>query len=302
MGSKLITFYFNLSPEPKYEEKIRKKHTYTCTRTEKERERERDIERQNRNRQLKQPPDLLCQETTEAGIQSGELSWILCNQKKVSQLYIFTSREVLQILTQKFPHNEIYDLPTQKLWGMLEFAFIRPWHINSLSLIFLRRKLRRWHNHRCFLTETADDNLQRDLLRDTEEPKVTLSIVVNIEMGQRKQLGISSNKSISVNIAESYCQFCEGTYKSPTKKERPWNDSNCKTVGTFEPSIRTHKPLCIAVGKKCNFCGLCNHLRYREKQRSLTLNSSFNNYNMFLTKIHPMRMIKSDSDLSKISP
>ena len=41
-----------------------------------------------------------------------------------------------------------------------------------------------------------DDDIQRELLRDTAEPERVLNIAVNLEMGHQNQQRISSNNNI----------------------------------------------------------------------------------------------------------
>ena len=48
----------------------------------------------------------------------------LCDQKCVSLLYLSIRTEGRRLLTQKFPHDNIYDLTTLKLWEMMEIAFL----------------------------------------------------------------------------------------------------------------------------------------------------------------------------------
>ena len=71
---------------------------------------ERD--RQIRNGQLKLQWELKCQKITEAGVLCGERPWSLCDQKCVSLLYLSIEMEGRRLLTQKFPHDNIYDLST----------------------------------------------------------------------------------------------------------------------------------------------------------------------------------------------
>ena len=83
-------------------------------------------ERQIRNNQLKLQWELKCQKKTEAGVLCGERPWHLRDQKYVSLLYLSIGTERKRLLTQKFLHDNIYDLNTPKLWEMMEIASIRP--------------------------------------------------------------------------------------------------------------------------------------------------------------------------------
>ena len=117
-----------LPAEPKYE-------MATEDATE---ETERD--RQIRNSQLKRQWDLKSQKITEAGVLCGERPWHLCDQKCVSLLYLSIETEGRRLLTQKFPHDNIYNLTTLKLWEMMEIAFIRPRNITFDRYVFFSRK------------------------------------------------------------------------------------------------------------------------------------------------------------------
>ena len=57
-----------------------------------------------------------------------------------------------------------------------------------------------------------DDDIQRELLRDTVDPDIALSIAVNMEMGQQNQQRISSNNNnnangTTINAIQSVNQF-----------------------------------------------------------------------------------------------
>ena len=73
---------------------------------------ETERDRQIRNSQLKLQWDLKCQKITDAGVLCGTRPWHLCNQKCVSLLYLSIGTEGRRLLTQKFHHDNIYDLTT----------------------------------------------------------------------------------------------------------------------------------------------------------------------------------------------
>ena len=52
-----------------------------------------------------------------------------------------------------------------------------------------------------FISNLLNDDIQRELLHDTVVPDETLSIAVNMEMGQQKQQQISSNNNNNNNNA-----------------------------------------------------------------------------------------------------
>ena len=63
-----------------------------------------------------------------------------------------------------------------------------------------------------FITNMLDDDIQRELLRDTVDPERALSIAVNMEMGNQNQQRISSSNNnstanITINAIQSYNRF-----------------------------------------------------------------------------------------------
>ena len=127
-------------------------------------------------------------------------------------MYLIIGTEGRRLLTQKFPHDNIYDLTTLELWEMMEIAFIRPRNITFDRYVFFSRKQKKgetveqfysilkelaenfdFENREeaiirdIFITNMLDDDIQRELLRDTVEPERALSIAVNVEMGNQNQ-------------------------------------------------------------------------------------------------------------------
>ena len=171
-----------------------------------------------------------------SGSTMGERPWNLCDQKCVSLLYLSIGTVGRRLLTQKFPHDNIYDLTTLKLWEMMEIAFIRPRNITFDRYVFFSRKQKKgetveqfysilkelaencdFENHEemiirdIFITNMLVDDIQRELLRDTVDPERALSIAVNMEMGHQNQQRISSNNGATnstVNTIESFNRFC----------------------------------------------------------------------------------------------
>ena len=265
-----------LPAEPKYEMPIED--------TTEEAERERRI----RNNQLKLQWELKFQKITEAGILCGERPWNLCDQKCVSLLYLSIGTEGRRLLTQKFPHDNIYDLSTLKLWEMMEIAFIRPRNITFDQYVFFSRKQKKGETveqlysilkelaENCdfenreeaiirdiFITNMLDDDIQRELLQDTVEPERALSIAVNMEMGNQNQQRISSNNGATgstVNAIQQFNRFrgagVRGNQSSRAVANRA-SVGQCRGCGQIWTP--THRQVCHAMGKKCNHGGLQNH-------------------------------------------
>ena len=261
-----------LPAEPKYEMPIED--------TTEEAERERRI----RNNQLKLQWELKCQTITEAGILCGERPWNFCDQKCLSLLYLSFGTEGRRLLTQKFPHDKIYDLTTLKLWKMMEIAFIRPRNITFDRYVLFSRKQQKGETVEQFysilkelaencdfenreeaiirdilITNMLDDYIQRELLRDTVEPERALSM----EMGNQNQQRISSNNGATgstVNAIQQFNRFRGAGVRGNLSSRAVTNRASvgqCRGCGQIWTP--THRQVCPAMGKKCNHCGLQNY-------------------------------------------
>ena len=108
-----------------------------------------------------------------------------------------------------------------------------------------------------------DDDIQRELLRDTVDPERALSIAVNMEMGHQNQQRVSSNNGATgntVNVIQSFNQ-CRGAGARGNQSSRVAVNrasvGQCRGCG--QAWTTTHRQVCPAMGKKCNHCGLLNH-------------------------------------------
>ena len=113
-----------------------------------------------------------------------------------------------------------------------------------------------------FITNMLDDDIQRELLRDTVEPERALSIAVNMEMGNQNQQRISSNNGATgstVNAVQQFNRFRGAGVRGPQSSRTVTNRASvgqCRGCGqVWTP---THRQVCPAMGKKCNHCGLQN--------------------------------------------
>ena len=288
-----------LPAEPKYEMAVEDATEET----------ERD--RQIRNSQLKLQWDLKCQKIMEAGVLCGERPWHLCDQKCVSLLYHSIRTEGRRLLTQKFPHDNIYDLTTLKLWEKMEIAFIRPRNITFDRYVFFSRKQKKgetveqfynilkelaencdfenWEEfiiRDIFITNMLDDDIQRELRRDTVDPERPLSKAVNLEMGHQNQQRISSNNNSAagstVKAIQPFNRF-RGTNARGNQSGRV--AINRATIGHChgcgQAWTTTHRQVCPALGKKCNHCGLLNHFAKvcRKKLNNLRISRQVNRNN-----------------------
>ena len=193
--------------------------------------------------------------------------------------------------TQQFSHDNIYDLSTLKLWEMMEIAFIRPRNITVDRYVFFSRKQKKGETveqfysilkelaKNCdfenreeviirdiFITNMLDDDIQRELLRDTVDPERALSIAVNMEIGHQNQQRISSNNgatSSTGNAIQSFNRFRGAGVRGKRGNQSGRTVVNCASVGKCrgcgQAWTTTHRQVCPAMSKKCNHCGLLNH-------------------------------------------
>ena len=170
----------------------------------------------------------------------------------------------------------------------MEIAFIRPRNITFDRYVFFSRKQKKGETveqfysilkelaENCdfenreeviirdiFITNMLDDDIQRELLRDTVGPERALSIAVNMEMGHQNQQRISSNNSATgstLKAIQSFNRFrgtiVRGNQSGRTVVNRA-SVGQCRGCGqSWTP---THRHVCPAMGTKCNHCGLLNH-------------------------------------------
>ena len=281
--------HVRLPAEPKYEMTIDDATEQT----------ERD--RQIRNSQLKLQWELKCQKITEAGVLCGERPLPLCNQKCVSLFYLSIGTKRRRLLAQKFPHENIYDYSTPKLWEVMKIAFIRPRNITFNRYVFFSRKQKKSETveqlysslkelaENCdfenrvevifrdiFIANMLDDDIQREFLRDTEDPDRALSKTVNCEyeMGHQNQQRISSNNNKNnangnaINAIQSFNSVKQSGLISFNRAA----NSQCRCSGQNWTS--THRQVWPALGKKCNHCSLLNHFaKVCRKEINITKNS-----------------------------
>ena len=241
----------------------------------------------------------------EAGVLCGEWPWNMCDQKCVSLLYISIGTEGRRLLTQKFPHDNIYDLTTLKLWEMMKTAFIRPRNITSDCYVFFSRKQKKGETverfyiilrelaENCyfenrekviirdiFITNMLDDDIESEFLRDTVDPERALSIAVNMEIGNQNQQRISSSNNNSaanntINAIQSYNRFRGASARgNPTGRVAVNRAPICQCRGCGQAWTTTHRQVCPALGQRCNHCGLSNHFaKVCRKKFNTTRNS-----------------------------
>ena len=171
----------------------------------------------------------------------------------------------------------------------MEIAFIRPRNITIDRYVFFSRKQKGeteeqfysilkelaencdFENREevkirdIFITNMLDEDIQRELQRDTVDPETALNIAVNMEMGHRNQQRISSNNNNSatgstINAIQSFNRFHGAGARGNQSGRVAVNRAamgQCRGCGqVWTP---TDHQVCPALGKKCNHCGLLNH-------------------------------------------
>ena len=247
-----------------------------------------DRERNARNAQQKMNWQNKCQRLIEVGIMCGDKPWSLADRKAVSLLYLSIGIEGRRILNCKNPHIMIDTLTTVDFWKIVEEAFIRPRNITLDRHVFLITKQLRGETvehfygkikelaENCdfenkeetlirdvFITNLMDPEIQKELLKQTAEPRQALELVINMELGMRNQHQIQQHNKIFVPANVNAVQFNNNSrkpYWQNTNNASKQNNrstlycSNCG--GTW---LQNHREKCIAKGKTWNNCGLLNH-------------------------------------------
>ena len=233
----------------------------------------------------------------------------------MSLLYLIFGTEGRRLLTQIFSHDSIYDLSTLRLWEMMERDFIRPRNITFDRYVFFSRKLNKGETvehlysimkelseicdfespeeviiRDIFITNILDDDIQRELLRDTVDPAKALSIAVNMEMGiktKQKRISFKNNNNnangTAINAIQSFNRFRGANARGNQSGRISFNRTatgQCRGCGQTWTS--THRQGCPALGKKGNHCGQLNHFaklcqKKSNKTRSFLQDTRINN-------------------------
>ena len=164
-----------------------------------------------------------CQRLIEVVIMCGDKPWSLADRKTVSLLYLIVGIESRRILNCKNPHILINTLATVDFWKIVEEAFIRPRNIPfNRHVFFITKQLRRetvehfygklkelaencdFENRKetlirdVFITNLMDPKIQKELLKQTVEPRQALELAINMELGMRNQHQIQQHNKIVV--------------------------------------------------------------------------------------------------------
>ena len=149
-----------------------------------------------------------CQQLIEVGMMCGDEPWPLADRKTVSLLYLRIGVEGRRILICKNPHIMVDTLTTVNFVKIVEEAFIRPRNITFDRHVFLITKqfraetvehfcgkLKKWAENcdfenkketlirNVFITNLIGPEIQKELLKQTVEPRQALELAINMELG-----------------------------------------------------------------------------------------------------------------------
>ena len=259
-------------------------------------------ERNARNAQQKMNWQNKCQRLIEVGIMCGDKPWSLADRKTVSLLYLSIGIEGRRILNCKNPHIMIDTLATIDFWKIVEEAFIRPRNITFDRHVFLIIKKLRGetveHFHgklkelaeNCdfenkeetlirdvFITNLIDSEIQKELLKQSVEPRQALELAINMELGMRYQHQIQQHNKIVVPANVNAVQFNNNSRRpywqnnNNVPKQNNRSTLYCSNCGGVW--LPNHREKCIAKGKTCNNCALLNHFAKvcRKQQKNINV-------------------------------
>ena len=261
-----------LPPEPAYEDTVDNPTAQS----------ERD--RRTRNEQAKTAWKKQCQRIETIGILCGDKPWKLCDRKASSLMYLSLGMEGRRVFNSKNSTINLEAISTKNLWDILNTTFIRIHNITFDRYLFLTRKqqkgepIEKFYGHlkelseNCdlgekgdtiirdvFITNMQNEDIQKELLKETVDPDRALAIAINIEMGTLNQLKMNANKA-ELHSTVNQVQRMRIANATPfstmntTAQKKPTTCHFCGSSLTPE-----HRNKCPARGKRCNNCGIENH-------------------------------------------
>ena len=176
------------------------------------------------------------------------------------------------------------EISTRNLSHVLNKTFIRIHYITFDRYLFLTRKqqkgepIEKFYVHLKELSENCDlgekgdtiirdvfianmqnEDIKKELLKETVEPDKALAIAINIEMGTLNQLKMNASKTeLNSTVNQVHRMLIANathfsTMNTPARK-KPTTCHFCGMSWTPE-----HRNRCPARGKKCNNSGIENH-------------------------------------------
>ena len=191
-------------PEPIYEDNVENSTAQS----------ERD--RNTRNEQLKNAWLNRCQMTELVGILCGDKPWKFCDNKAVSLTYLSLGMEGRRIFGSQEPNIQIDRVTTTDIWESLDQVFTKQRNITFDGYTFLTRNQLKGEpvekicgclrelplncdlgSHEesiirdVFIANMQNDEIQRELLKETGTAKKALEVAMIVQMGIQNQLKIS---------------------------------------------------------------------------------------------------------------
>ena len=162
----------------------------------------------------------------------GDKPWSLVDRKIVSRLYLSIGVESRWILNCKNPQIMIDTLSTADFWKIVESAFIRPRNIPFDGRVFvitkqlLRKTVGPFYGNlkelaeNCdfenkeetlirdvFITNLIDPEIQKELLKQTVEPRQAPELAINMELGMQNQQQIQQHNKTLISASVNAVQF-----------------------------------------------------------------------------------------------
>ena len=161
-----------------------------------------------------------CQKIELVGILCGEKPWKYCDNKAVSLTYLSLGIEGSRIFGSQVQNIHIDRVTTKDLWESLDRVFTKQRNITFDRCTFLTRlQLKREPVEKfygclrelslncdigsheesiirdVFIANMQDDEIQKELLKETRTAKKALENAMNIEMGIQNQLKLSGTSA-----------------------------------------------------------------------------------------------------------
>ncbi|XP_075239367.1 uncharacterized protein LOC142334924 [Convolutriloba macropyga] len=218
----------------------------------------------------------------------GDKQWPLEDRKTVSLLYLSIGVKGRRAFNCRNPHIMIDTLTTVDFWKIGEKTFIHPRKITFDRHVFLitkqvwgetvehfYRKLKelaencKFENKEetlirdVFITNLVDPEIQKELLKETVEPRQALELAINMELGMLNQHQIQQHNTIVIPANVNTVQFSGSSrtsiWPNSGNATRQNNRSTlyCSNCGGIW--LPNHRDKYIAKGGTRNNCGLLNH-------------------------------------------
>ena len=296
--------HVTLPPEPAFEDAVENPTAQS----------ERD--QRTRNEQAKTAWKNHCQRIAAVGTLCGDKPWQLCDRKASSLIYFSLGTEGRRVFNSKNSTIILDEISTRNLWDVLNKFFIRIHNITFERYLFLTRKRQKGEpiekfygdfkelSENCDLGEKGDtiirdvfianmqnEDIQRELLKETVDPDKALAIAINIEMGTLNQLKMNASKT-ELHSTVNQVQWVRIANATPfstmntTARKKPTTCHFCGMSWTPE-----HRNRCLASGKKCDNCGIENHFAKFWNLKILTPTQNLSHGSIMLKKMIKLRML-----------